>query len=256
MSATTPEGLSPYDSSTVSDTVESFVESQAQLAESLEAPQSAVSDFRESGKELAQLVEEIAHESAQARESARKAEARANDLEQEIADLEEEVADQADRQARETANNRKRISALEDREAEDSDDNPHTSGVENTAPEPETSLEQVCALDDKTASRQLTSNQQRARFVAKNPTDYFSKVPAGYTLTSGEIGKVLRAGTDCDGHTATVDRVIGFLNKFGESDVEVVKRRGTRRVVFSKDLVERLTQLSSHGGDPRARETV
>lgn len=179
-----------------------------------------------------------------------------DDLREEIDNLEERLDDQADRQARETANNRKRISALEDSEAGDSEENTHPPDRENTTPEPETSLEQVCALDEKTATRQLTQNQQRARFVAKNPADYFSKVPAGYVIDSGDIGKVLRAGTDCDGHTATVARVMGFLDKFGESDVKVVNRRGTKRVVFTTELVERLMQLSSHGGDGRDEVTV
>jgi hypothetical protein len=49
---------------------------------------------------------------------------------------------------------------------------------------------------------------------------------------------------------------MGFLDKFGESDVKVVKRRGTKRVVFTADLVKRLTQLSSHGGDGRDEVTV
>jgi FtsZ-binding cell division protein ZapB len=179
-----------------------------------------------------------------------------DNLREEINHLERRLDEQADRQARETATNRKRISALEESEAEDSDDSSHPSDGESATPELETSLEQVCALDEKTASQQLTSNQQRARFVAKNPADYFSKVPAGYVIDSGDIGKVLRAGTDCDGHTATVARVMGFLNKFGESDVKVVKRRGVKRVVFTTKLVERLMQLSSHGGDGRNAVTV
>lgn len=159
-----------------------------------------------------------------------------------IDELESRLDDQADRQARETANNRKRISAIEDREADKTEDSPHSQGGEEGSPQAETPLEQVCELDETTADQQLTPNQKRARFIAMNPTDYFSKVPAGYTINSGEIGKVLRAGTDCDGHTATVSRVMGFLDDFGESDVKVVKRRGTKRVVFTAELVERLSR--------------
>jgi hypothetical protein len=159
-----------------------------------------------------------------------------------IDELEQRLDDQADRQARETANNRKRISAIEDREADKTDDNTHSQDGENGVVEPETPLEQVCDLDETTAEQQLTPNQKRARFIAQNPADYFSKVPAGYTINSGEIGKVLRAGTDCDGHTATVSRVMGFLDDFGESDVKVVKRRGTKRVVFTAELVDRLSR--------------
>ena len=159
-----------------------------------------------------------------------------------IDELESRLDNQADRQARETANNRKRISAIEDREADKVEDNPHSQDGENGVVEPETPLEQVCELDETTADQQLTPNQKRARFIAQNPLDYFSKVPAGYTIDSGEIGKVLRAGTDCDGHTATVSRVMGFLDDFGESEVKVVKRRGTKRVVFTAELVGRLSR--------------
>jgi hypothetical protein len=159
-----------------------------------------------------------------------------------IDELEQRLDDQADRQARETANNRKRISAIEEREADKADDNPEGQDGESGVVEPETPLEQVCDLDETTAEQQLTPNQKRARFIAQNPLDYFSKVPAGYTIDSGEIGKVLRAGTDCDGHTATVSRVMGFLDDFGESDVKVVKRRGTKRVVFTAELVDRLSR--------------
>jgi len=83
-----------------------------------------------------------------------------------IEQLEQRLDDQADRQARETANNRKRISEIEDREADKTEDNPQGQDGENGVPQAETSLEQVCDLDETTAEQQLTPNQQRARFVA------------------------------------------------------------------------------------------
>jgi hypothetical protein len=159
-----------------------------------------------------------------------------------IDELESRLDDQADRQARETANNRKRISAIEQSTTDKAEDSPHSQDGGEGSPQAETPLEQVCELDETTAEQQLTPNQKRARFIAQNPADYFSKVPAGYTIDSGEIGKVLRAGTDCDGHTATVSRVMGFLDDFGESEVKVVKRRGTKRVVFTAELVDRLSR--------------
>jgi hypothetical protein len=64
MLETEPQGLESDLTSndcTVTEVVESFVESTTRLAESLDAPEERVDDFEESGKELASLVEETAH---------------------------------------------------------------------------------------------------------------------------------------------------------------------------------------------------
>ncbi len=64
MLETEPEGLESDLTSndcTVNQIVESFVESTAKLAESLDAPEERVNDFEESGKKLASLVAETAH---------------------------------------------------------------------------------------------------------------------------------------------------------------------------------------------------
>ncbi len=64
MLETEPEGLESDLTSndcTVNEIVESFVESTARLAESLDAPEERVDDFEESGKKFASLVEETAH---------------------------------------------------------------------------------------------------------------------------------------------------------------------------------------------------
>jgi hypothetical protein len=64
MLETEPEGLESdltSSDSTVNEIVESFVESTAKLAESLDAPEERVNGFEESGKKLASLVEETAH---------------------------------------------------------------------------------------------------------------------------------------------------------------------------------------------------
>lgn len=62
MPTNTTEGLSPYDSSSVSEIVESFVESNAKLAESLDASEERVSDFKEAGRELGALLEQLNEE--------------------------------------------------------------------------------------------------------------------------------------------------------------------------------------------------
>ncbi|WP_164974702.1 hypothetical protein [Halegenticoccus tardaugens] len=68
---------------------------------------------------------------------------------------------------------------------------------------------------------------------------------------------MLAAKEDGSVHTETVSRVMEFLDRVGEDDVELVKRRGTRRVVFSARLVERLRRLgtqSQTAGVDSARE--
>ena len=109
----------------------------------------------------------------------------------------------------------------------------------------ETPLEQVVALPEHLADGELTANQQRARFVAADVWDYTTDVPAGRTIQAGDLSKVLRAGTDCRGHSQTVDRVIRLLDDLGGDEVEVVERRGQRRVVFTEALCRRLKRLTT-----------
>lgn len=141
-------------------------------------------------------------------------------------------------------------------EVEASEPHPHPSSGQDTAPdtsiEPETPLESVTSLPETMAETELTANQQRARFVAKDVESYTRRVPAGRAIKSSQIATVLRAGTECDGRSQTVSRVIRFLDDLGGDDVEVVERRGERRVVFSDELVSRLQRLTSTRGDSNA----
>jgi hypothetical protein len=93
------------------------------------------------------------------------------------------------------------------------------------------------------ATSELTANQERARFVAKDVVEYTRSVPAGRAIKSSEIATVLRAGTDCKGRSQTVSRVIEFLNDLGGDGVEVVERRGERRVIFDDHAAHRLQEL-------------
>lgn len=74
------------------------------------------------------------------------------------------------------------------------------SGVEADRTESqdvETPLERICALPEHIADRELTTNQKRARFIARDVRDYAEKAPAGLVLNSRTITKVLdRDGGD------------------------------------------------------------
>jgi len=114
--------------------------------------------------------------------------------------------------------------------------------------QPETPLEQVIAIPEEMASDQLTANQERARFVATDVRDYAKSVPAGWAITSTDLRRVLQA-YDESGHTETVARVFDILEDLGDDDVQVIERRGTKRVVFDDALVDRLARIDQAGHD-------
>jgi hypothetical protein len=105
-------------------------------------------------------------------------------------------------------------------------------------------LQQLIRLPSKAVSK-LTANQERARFIAKDITDYATKVPAGFALDSSTIRTVLHAKEGRTPHTQTVARVMDFLDDFGKEGVKMVKRRGTKRVIFTEHAVSDLAGTSS-----------
>lgn len=172
------------------------------------------------------------------------------DVRDELEDVRDELGDERAERTKDVAEDRKRLTDVETRleDIEDGgsgDETPTPDADRNGSTMPETPLERVCALDDGTAERELTANQSRARFIARDVTDYAEKVPAGYAIRSGDLGRVLRAGTECRGRTQTVARVMDFLDDLGGDDVDVVERRGTKRVVFTERAAHRLEQLGA-----------
>ncbi|QCJ45962.1 hypothetical protein FCF25_01975 [Haloprofundus sp. MHR1] len=126
-----------------------------------------------------------------------------------------------------------RIHALEDTEDTDSDE-----ASQNKSP-----LQQLASLPSKAVSK-LTANQERARFIAKDVREYAKKVPAGFTIDSATIRKILKAKEGRTPHTQTISRVMDFLDRLGKEDVQVVKRRGTKRTVFTERAVAELASTS------------
>ena len=110
---------------------------------------------------------------------------------------------------------------------------------------PETPLEDVVALPEYLAGDQLSANQERARFVARDVQDYCQKVRAGFVISATDLRRVLAAKEkETKIHRKTAHRVMDWLAKLGEANgIEVVKRRGTKRVVFPADQVDRLAEL-------------
>lgn len=180
-----------------------------------------------------------------------------NELQQEIEELQEDHVDHQEQTAKERAEDRKRITNVEERldDIEDSHNPEGTTGEDTTTDgheQPQTPLEQTVGLPERMVDQE-TANVQRAVFLACDVHDYTKDCPAGRVITSGDLGRVLKAGTDCQGRSQTVDRVIKILNDLGGDDVEVVERRGERRIVFTDELCHRLQELTSQ---PQASNTV
>jgi len=246
MSATNPQRVNSHASrGNVSQAVTRFVEATEDLAVELDAPDNVVAEFVDAGEDLADLVEETAQQSDTNRER--------------IEDNAEEIEEVDENHGTNIGGCHARISSVEDEvdtvadeveqiNVEDADVGSQTQGstVENhPTTEPQTSLEHVVGLDEKIIEENLTVNQQRARHVATDPRHYGEKTGKGWMLTSGDISKVLRSGTDCDGRTQTVSRVMDFLDRLGGDEVEVTTHRGTRRVYFSEEITDRLTALAT-----------
>lgn len=141
---------------------------------------------------------------------------------------------------------RRRITDLENRveELEDQQQqaaaHPSSTGTPpmNDA-ETRTPLENVVSYPEDVAEQQLSVNQERARFIAKDVHDYAEKAPAGLVIDSTTIKKVLTASEGRTPHTQTVARVMTFLDEFGADDVELRKHRGNQIVVFDEDAATR-----------------
>jgi hypothetical protein len=172
------------------------------------------------------------------------------DQQKRIDELEDRLDDEQTQRGKDDAELRGRITNAENRldaveDGESTTETPTPDGEKDDSTGTQTPLEQICSLPEEAVVSQLSANQRRARFVARDVEQYASKVPAGYSITSGEISTVLRAGTECDGRTQTIARVMDFLRELGKDDVKVVKRRGTKRVVLSEELVGRLGQIDA-----------
>ncbi|MBC9986791.1 hypothetical protein E4P24_10510 [Haloferax sp. AS1] len=105
-------------------------------------------------------------------------------------------------------------------------------------------LQQLIRLPSQALSK-LTANQERARFIAKDIREYATNVPAGFALDSSTIRTVLHAKEGRTPHTQTVSRVMDFLDDLGKAGVKIVKRRGTKRVIFTEHAVSELAETSS-----------
>jgi uncharacterized coiled-coil protein SlyX len=179
--------------------------------------------------------------------------------EQTIDQLREDLRAEQDARGQEDAKIRSRVHDLEGRveDVEETVSGDVEGGVQTSETTmqdddaEQTDIEQMVDMPDSLLDDQ-TANVRRAVFVAKDVSSYTTSCPAGRVITSGELRRVLEAGTECAGHTQTVARVMDLLDRTGGDGTTVVERRGERRLVFEQDLVDRLdTQCcDSQQGQP------
>lgn len=167
---------------------------------------------------------------------------------QTISELHAELDDERQQRGQEDAQVRARVHDVEERVEDVAE---HGSGhtdpggstgettMQDADSEPQTDLEQMVDMPASLLEDQ-TANVQRAVFVARDVEAYTASCPAGRVIKSSELRRVLQAGTECNGHTQTVARVIDLLDRTGGDGTTVVERRGERRLVFEQDLVDRL----------------
>jgi len=205
---------SRYDSRTAQE-IETLVDTVTAALDSLGAEEEVIGEIEEQGEQTAAAAEE------------------------EIGQLKEKVETEGDRRGAEIEGVHNRISRVEGKIDEA---NPTPSAEETDTQQPETSLETICALPEDAVESNLTANQQRARFVAKDIGDYGRKVPAGIAIKSSEIRRVLCAAEEGKTHTQTVSRVMDFLDRFGDDEVKIRKTQsGENTVVFTEEIASRIT---------------
>ena len=110
--------------------------------------------------------------------------------------------------------------------------------------EPSTPLGRILQLPKHVVQQKLSANQQRALLIAKDIREYAKQVPAGFAVDSRTIRTVLQAKEEQALHTQTIARVMEFLDRLGKEHVRVVKRRRTKRVIFTETAVERLSEIA------------
>jgi hypothetical protein len=204
-------------------------------------------------------TESIATKVAELQETVEDLQATVREQAETIDDLEDQLRAERDTRGKQVAETRQQVEQVRKDVSASSECGVQTSETTTQEPsvEPQTDIEQMSRMPEPVLSEQ-TANVQRAVFVATDVEAYTTSCPAGRVIQSSELRRVLQAGTDCNGHTQTVARVMDLLDRTGGESTTVVERRGERRLVFSDELVDRLSTLTSqsHGGDSQRGQAV
>ena len=216
-----------YDSESTVDSVNNFVQAVVDGFNEVGASEEVVEEIEQKGQQLTEEVDQLADQ---------------------VDDNTETIDDERERRSAEVEGCHSRITRVSNEieavGADSEDTNPTPNDGKTTI---QTPIERVCRLDQELVGEELTNNQRRARFVAKDIADYGRKVPAGIAIKSSEIRRVLSAASENTTiYSQTVSRVMDFLDRLGNDDVSIkTTQSGERTVVFSEEIVERLGQITN-----------
>ncbi|MBY6294566.1 hypothetical protein GLU60_04210 [Nanohaloarchaea archaeon H01] len=105
----------------------------------------------------------------------------------------------------------------------------------------------MCALSEDESQKHLTANQSRARKVACRIQEYGKSVPAGIAITSSRMRDILSGMEDKRIHRQTIQRVMDFLERFGDEHVNKKETKGGKTVVvFSESVVKDVVTASEN----------
>ena len=204
-------------------------------------------------------LETVCEQLDQLTERVEELEAAVEQKDERIDELEAELTEYKCFVGSEFADVRGRITDVEE-QVQTLESSPNTTTSEQvdqtSAQTTETPLERICALPEQIADRELTTNQDRARFIARDVRDYAEKAPAGLVIDSQTITKVLAAAEGTKPHTQTVARVMNFLKKLGKDDVEQTKRRGKKLVVIDPEAADRYHDRCDRGTEQPPAQSV
>jgi len=209
--------------------VDSVDELEAQIEETID-------------ERVEQETQDLRDELQVEREKRRRAEDRLADLEDDV-DEHDDRLDDVERETMILDSRADAISSIQDRLEQRLESGDLAEDVErNAAPDVprETPLEDVVALPEDVADRELDERSKRARFIARDARNYGDKCPAGRIVTAGRVGRTLAAGLDIDPHPETVRRVMSRLDALGKDTTTLRKKNGEKRIIIDEDAVVRL----------------
>ena len=214
MKANTPAAneSSGIDQSDVLDRLDALEQENQRLQERVESQDERIDALEDENEEL--------------RERVKRTEDKARYLTDDIADLEKEVAEGA--------------SSGVESGGEASQNPSNLDNLSNLSP-----LGQIVNLPEHMVEQQLSKNEERARFIAKDIREYADMRLGDLVISSGDIKRVLSAKEEKSIHWQTVGRVIDNLETMGKDDVKVKDRHGTI-VCFNTDAVARW-EAAAHG---------
>jgi hypothetical protein len=170
-----------------------------------------------------------------------------SDVKSEMSSLREDVSTISRRNAETRKKQDERITELEENADKDvSDTSKSDNSTDNCkgSDDESTALEQVCALSDDESREHLTANQSRAKKVACRIKEYGKSVPAGVAITSSRMRDMLSGMEDKRIHRQTIQRVMDFLERLGDGEINKKETRsGKTVVVFTESVVSRVKDV-------------